>query len=91
MVWKEIKLCGFYCVTTCPVVIVAGNTTCLEKGIIKLFLHLSLSLLVIFHSDVSAVETVPGLIQCYLTLLYESIKLMVSDQPLEDAHKAETN
>lgn len=91
MVWKEINLCGFYCVTTRPVVTAAGNTTCLEKGIVKLFHHLSLPLLVIFHSDVSAVETVLGLIQCYLTLLYESIKLMVSDQPLEDAHKAETN
>lgn len=31
------------------------------------------------------------LIQCYLTLLYERIKLMVSDQPREDAHKIETN
>lgn len=91
MVWQEINLCGFYCVTTCPVVTAAGNTTCLEKGIIKLFLHLSQSPLVIFHSDVSAVETVLGLTRCYLTLLYESIKLMVSDQPLEDAHKAETN
>lgn len=33
------------------------------------------------HSDVSAVEMVPSLIQCYLTLLYESIKLMVSGSP----------
>lgn len=31
------------------------------------------------------------LIQCYLTLLYESIKLMVPDQPRENAHKTETN
>lgn len=32
-----------------------------------------------------------GLIQCYLALLYESIKLMVLDQPRENAHKTETN
>lgn len=31
------------------------------------------------------------LIQCYQTLLYESIKLMVPDQPTEKAHKTETN
>lgn len=84
-------MCGFYCVTMCPVVTAAGSTTCLEKGIIKLLLHLSLPPLVIFCSNVSAVEMLLGLIQCYLTLLYESIKLMVSDQPLKDAHKAETN
>lgn len=36
-------------------------------------------------------QRVFGLIQCYLTLLYESIKLMVPDQPRENAHKTETN
>lgn len=55
-------------------------------------LHHSLPLLVIVHSSVvSAEESVLWLVQSDLTLLYESIKLMVSDQPLEDAHKAGTN
>lgn len=68
------------------------ETELFKKGVIKLSLHHSLPLLVVIHSNVgSAEEMVLWLIQSYLTLLYESIKLMVSDQPSEDAHKVGTN
>lgn len=79
-------LCGFYCGTTLLQLLET------QLALRKAPLHHSLPPLVIVHSSVvSEEETVLWLIQSDLTLLYESIKLMVSDQPLEDAHKAGTN
>lgn len=79
-------LCGFYCVTTLLQLLET------QLALREAPLHHSLPLLVIAHSSgVSAEETVLWLIQSDLTLLYESIKLMVPDEPLEDAHKAGTN